>query len=550
MQIPVEPVDVRLPAIEHLGVQALAHLEDDLLVGLCLIEAGHGNHGAARRPPRTGGVAFGAHSDGQQDVGQRDGSRRQIRIGIHDERDALHGSHDTRSVLRRAAQRVGRLDPHHLNPVREVRLDCLQQAVGRRMGDEVAAFDLQCEVVVQLLGAPLGRRQMLAGSIAGVDLERVVHQDVAAGHIDIAAQSHKLAAGKRQSHSGTLLVERKAPLNGTGLRVRIEARGSADQLRIEVADGTRPLGRGLLDGLPQLVEAGAPHGYVLSVVQALADDDVEPCARQRSIGAGTQLQPVFSAHAPPRQTGIDGDDLRSQLSTDDQPMADVSVGVRGQRLVAPDHDHLRRNPLGVVVTVGMRLGRVHDREIAERGDGAADARHVARKARETERRDVRRLQAGLAEERHLPVDVAARAMHADDRVAAIGFPNGLDALFDDVVGLVPADALPLVLAALAGALHGVLQAVRVVDGLIERQALDAQFAVRARIKRVALNALDLAILHIQKDAAGRMASRRRIVIRTRNGIAVLFPLPLALVVGLTVDAVQKFLIKTHNTPSF
>ena len=33
------------------------------------------------------------------------------------------------------------------------------------------------------------------------------------------------------------------------------------------------------------------------------------------------------------------------------------------------------------------------------------------------------LQRGLAEERHLPVDVAARAMHADDGVAAVSLPD-------------------------------------------------------------------------------------------------------------------------------
>ena len=65
-----------------------------------------------------------------------------------------------------------------------------------------------------------------------------------------------------------------------------------------------------------------------------------------------------------------------------------------------------------------------------------------------------------------------------------------------------------------------------------------------------LDADELVVLGVQQNAAGVMASRRRIVIRTRNGIAVLFPLPFALVVSLAVDAVQKFLIKTHNTPSF
>ena len=194
----------------------------------------------------------------------------------------------------------------------------------------------------------------------------------------------------------------------------------------------------------------------------------------------------------------------------------------------------------------MRFGGVHDGEVAERRDGAADAGHVARKAREPERRDVGSLQSGLPEERHLPVDVAPRAVHADDGVAAVGLPDVLDARLDLVVGLVPRDALPLVLAALARTAQGVLHAVGMVHRLVERQALDAQLAVRARIQRVAFHALDPAVLRVDEDAARRMASRRRVMVRTRDGVAVLLPLPLPLVVRLAVDAVKELLVVSHG----
>ena len=92
-------------------------------------------------------------------------------------------------------------------------------------------------------------------------------------------------------------------------------------------------------------------------------------------------------------------------------------------------------------------------------------------------------------------------MHANDGVAAIGRPDLAYFGLDLVVGLVPTDALPLVLASLAGAAQGVLQTVGIVDGLVKRQAPDAQFAVRARIQRVALNALYFAVLGIDQDAA-------------------------------------------------
>ena len=40
-----------------------------------------------------------------------------------------------------------------------------------------------------------------------------------------------------------------------------------------------------------------------------------------------------------------------------------------------------------------------------------------------------------------------------------------------------------------------------VNRLVERQALDAQLAVRAGIERIALDALDFTIFRVEKDTA-------------------------------------------------
>ena len=92
-------------------------------------------------------------------------------------------------------------------------------------------------------------------------------------------------------------------------------------------------------------------------------------------------------------------------------------------------------------------------------------------------------------------------MYADNRVAAIGLPYFFDPCLDLVVGLIPGDALPFVFPALARAFHGVLQAIGMVNRLVERQALDAQLAVRAGIERIALDALDFTIFRVEKDTA-------------------------------------------------
>ena len=148
----------------------------------------------------------------------------------------------------------------------------------------------------------------------------------------------------------------------------------------------------------------------------------------------------------------------------------------------------------------------------------------------------------MAEERHLPVDVAPGSVHADDGVAAVRLPNAPHPLLDLVVGLVPRDTLPLVLAALSGAPHGVLQTVGMVQGLVERQALDAELAVRARIQWVALHTLHFAILYVQQNPARGVATRRRVVVRARDGVAVLLPAPFPLMIGSAIDTIEKFLV--------
>ena len=301
----------------------------------------------------------------------------------------------------------------------------------------------------------------------------------------------------------------------------------------------------LLHMLGYDVEARGPLFHELVVVQVFVDDDVQPGAGQRRVGAGTDGQPVFRASAPPGQTWVDRDDLGAHLDALHQPVADVAVGVGGQRLVAPHHQHLGRTELVGHVAVGMPLRGVDDGEVAHGSDAAAGARQVARIAREADVRHVRRLEGSLEEVVQLPHRAARRALRAQDGLGAVLFPHLARLALNDVVRLVPRDALPLVLATLTGALHGVLQTVRVVDGLDTVQAAHAQTTVRARIQRVALDELHLAVLHVVQQTARAVTARRRIVVRTRYGVPVLFPLVLPRVVRLAVDAVEKLFVVSH-----
>ena len=139
-------------------------------------------------------------------------------------------------------------------------------------------------------------------------------------------------------------------------------------------------------------------------------------------------------------------------------------------------------------------------------------------------------------------------MHDHDGLGPVLILDGEHALGDLVVGLVPADALPPILAALAGAAQGVLQAVGVVHRLGKVEAAHAQLAVGHGVQRVALDFLQLVVLRVQQHAAAHVAARRRPVRRAGDGVAALLPLPFPFVVGLAVELFQKLSVVGHGAP--
>ena len=319
----------------------------------------------------------------------------------------------------------------------------------------------------------------------------------------------------------SLLVHGEAPLDGGRLRGGVQTCRPHDVRFGDAGDLGGPGGRELLHRSGKLFETGAPAIDELVIVQIFVDHDVEPGAGQRAVRARTNLQEVLCTGAPPGQARVDGDDLRTHLHALRQPVANVAVGVRFQRLVSPDHDDAGRHELRIGVAVFVAFGGVGNQVVAYGGERPEQARQIACEAGESERGDVRRLQSAVAEVGHRP-GVAASAVDEQDGVAAVLVPHLAHLALADVEGLVPADAFPLVLAAFAYALHGILQPVGIVHRFGHVKATDAQLAIDERAERISLHLFELAVLDVQQQPARVVATRRRPVIGARDGVAILF----------------------------
>jgi len=380
----------------------------------------------------------------------------------------------------------------------------------------------------------LARDFEVAQAIALLNIEGALHQKVATRPIDIAGNAHKVQGCRRHAQCRKLLLESEAPLDGGRLGGCVNARSLADIFSRHIADLGRPVGVLALHRLDELLVAVAPLVDEVVVDEVLVDDGVEHGDAERGVGAGAHLQEVLSAGAQPGQARIDGDDLGAHLHALDDPVAQEAVGVGLERLVAPHHDDVGAAEGGIRIPQLMRLGHVDDVHLAHLCRRGNHAGQIACKAGEAEVANIRRLKRSRREERELPADISTCTMIEEDGVGPVVLLDVINLLHNDVVGLVPADALPLVLAARADALEGPLRAVGVVHALHQIQAAHAQAAVGAGIERVALDLFQLAVLGVHEHAAGIMAAGRRVGVGARYGVAVLLPLPLALVIGLTI----------------
>ena len=218
----------------------------------------------------------------------------------------------------------------------------------------------------------------------------------------------------------------------------------------------------------------------------------------------------FGLQRQPGDAGVDHHDLHTALHEVDHPVAVEAVGVGAQRVVAPQDHELGAAPVRVVVAVRELLRAVGHGVAAARGGHAGDARQVAGQARESEARVVRGT-VGPSQAGDPGGDVAAGALAEDDGLGTVLVADLDELAGNEVDRLVPAHALPLVLAAvLRIALHGIHQTILVVGDFRKGQATHAQATVVVRVLGVAFHLDQLAVvIGVQQHAAPEVAARTR-----------------------------------------
>ena len=194
------------------------------------------------------------------------------------------------------------------------------------------------------------------------------------------------------------------------------------------------------------------------------------------------------------------------------PVAQKGVGVGHHRVVAPDDDALRRHPVGVVLVARLaELAHVGHPLVSHDHVAQRVARNHARVPGKEAQREVWPPEIRILVVRNGLRHVATGAHHGHDGFGTILFLDAPHLLLYEVVGLVPRDALPRVLAAvLARSAHGVLQAPGAVHHLGQLQAAHAQAALREGAVRVALHLHQLAVVvGVEDDLAALVAPRAR-----------------------------------------
>ena len=511
--------------------RALRQVMDDLEFALALAHRLDGLHHGLHR---TGMLA---HQLRDVAVVLQPRGQRQEQIaarcygGVHEDVLRHHEVHALQRLvpaLRRGRvggrHRVGVQDPAEAHRIRLVGLQRGQKLVRHGLAQKqlVDGIQIQTYGAVALLLRDRVRghrllllvgRRFLAVAVVGLaaEVQRDVPADVgAAGNVQVARDGHQGVQQMHALHAVGVLVVGQAHVQAPGLFGQA-ASDRTDGLGGNLGDLRRPFHAVFHAALLELVPAVAPLLHEVVIVQVFVDEHADEAERQRRVGVGAQLQVVQRAGGKPVHARVDVDELGAALQKLDDGMAPRAVRIGAQAVAPPVQQVLRLHEFGVVVASGQAVGEVV-LDVARAADHGAH--RVARShAREAGLRVA--LVSGHADARrgvgHVAARLTTRAGEHGQAVRAVLFLALLDFFLDLVVRPVPRDPLPGVGLAAVGrvAVHGMHDAVRVVDQVEHAQAAHAQTPFGDGVVHVAFDLDALAVLHVSAHAATHAVAARR-----------------------------------------
>ena len=455
---------------------------------------------------------------GQEVVTESHGSRRLGEVLDDDELELLESLVPTLRLSGAGRrQEVGAVEPAHLQSVRLIRLHGVQGLVrlgGGHAGGQARPLrstdTLRPNFVghsAALLHAPLAEkcRRRTKGKSART--------------VDRTAHSSQDDEGLGQLNAVLVLVECQTPSPTDRTLGADDVGDTLDFLSVDRGD-LGDLVHGILSGASlQLVNAVDPVLDELMIVLIVLEEEVDEAECESRVGLRANLQvDVAIMSADPGDAGVDRDDVRAKLHHVDEAVAEETVAVGGQRLLAPNHNPLGQRVTRVMIRTGQMTSVVELRiACAEHvvRDGAT--RTVAGPAG-LRVAAVGGLQNGERQRVVVDASLTAGTTEANDGLGAVGVLEVTDLLADRVHCLVPSGALPLVLAAIfERALHRVDDAIRRMGVLTKSKVHGVNTTSGDRVIVVAFDTDELVALRNDLDTvSNRVRSRRRPSVATSD----------------------------------
>ena len=441
----------------------MAKVNHNLLVFLGLVVATRLGERTNRVEPYADAITLVGHGTGQKQIGTGTRKRSHEHVDIADEIDLVHRAVDTRGILAHICDGIGRLNPEHAHRTRVALfvlacLDGIENCIRLRACRETRLLERILGIAEALLDHALFKI-LNAGVVAKLETTGLINKDVTAGIVNVAGNARKVGDGKSRLRSDLGHVNGKTPLDGGGVRLRIKARSLNKRVLVDPADFGDLLRRILLHALLELFEAIAPFLDELMVIEVFVNDDVHHAKSQRRISTRTQAQPVFGTAANPGELRIDADKLTTTLHSLDNPMPEECIRIAYDRIRAPEDDAPGNLPILILLIAPIaELRHIRNPLVAHNHIAQRRTRQHAAITREEAQGEIRTTEVRVLIMGDNLRNIAPGTNHRDDGLRSALFLELTNVLLDDFVGLVPANALPGILAALiARTLHGILQ---------------------------------------------------------------------------------------------